>query len=51
MYRRFVDSLFCGTLDQVLEELQRYADLGIEAVFLPSFQRELIASRIIPELG
>lgn len=49
MYRRFVDSLYCGTLDQVMEELQRYADLGIEAVFLPSFQRDLISARIIPE--
>lgn len=49
MYRRFVDSLFCGTLDQVIGELRRYEDLGIEAVFLPSFQRELIAEHIIPE--
>lgn len=49
MYRRFVDSLFCGTLDQVIGELRRYEELGIEAVFLPSFQRELIAQHVIPE--
>lgn len=49
MYRRFVDSLFCGTLDQVIVELRRYEELGIEAVFLPSFQRELIAQHVIPE--
>lgn len=49
MYRRFVDSLFCGTLDDVMAELRRYEDLGIEAVFLPSIQRELIAAHVIPE--
>jgi len=49
MYRRFVDSLYCGTLQQVKDELHRYDDLGVEAVFLPSIQRELIASQIIPE--
>lgn len=49
MYRRFVDSLYCGTLQQVKDELHRYDDLGIEAVFLPSIQRDQIASEIIPE--
>ncbi len=49
MYRRFVESLYCGTLQQVKDELHRYDDLGIEAVFLPSIQRDQIASEIIPE--
>jgi len=50
LYRRFVDSIFCGTLEMVAEELQRYRELGVHALFLPSPQRELIATRIIPEL-
>jgi alkanesulfonate monooxygenase SsuD/methylene tetrahydromethanopterin reductase-like flavin-dependent oxidoreductase (luciferase family) len=51
MYRRFLDSLFCGTVDESIRELKRYEALGIEAVFLPSLQRELISSRILPEFG
>jgi alkanesulfonate monooxygenase SsuD/methylene tetrahydromethanopterin reductase-like flavin-dependent oxidoreductase (luciferase family) len=51
IYQRFVDSLFCGTLEMVIEELKRYEKLGVEAVFVPSMQRELIASEIIPEFG
>ena len=49
MYRRFLNSLFCGTLEMVVEELKRYEALGVEAVMLPSSQRELIATQIIPE--
>jgi alkanesulfonate monooxygenase SsuD/methylene tetrahydromethanopterin reductase-like flavin-dependent oxidoreductase (luciferase family) len=51
IYQRFVDSLYCGTLEMVIEELKRYERLGVEAVFVPSMQRELIASEIIPEFG
>jgi len=49
MYERFVESLYCGTPDMVIEELKRYEALGFEAVFMPSPQRELIATRILPE--
>ncbi len=49
MYTRFVDSLFCGTAEMVVEELKRYEALGVEAVFLPSPQRGLIADEIMPE--
>jgi alkanesulfonate monooxygenase SsuD/methylene tetrahydromethanopterin reductase-like flavin-dependent oxidoreductase (luciferase family) len=51
MYRRFLDSLFCGTVDDTIRELKRYEELGVEAVFLPSIQRELISSRILPEFA
>lgn len=51
MYRRFVDSLFCGTAEMVVEELKRYEALGVEAVFLPSPQRQLIAEKIMPEFN
>ncbi len=49
MYRRFLDSLFCGTVDEVVVELKRYEDLGVEALFFPSIQRELISTQIMPE--
>ncbi|MCZ7530171.1 MAG: LLM class flavin-dependent oxidoreductase [Acidimicrobiia bacterium] len=49
MYRRFLDSLFCGTVGETVEELKRYADLGVEAVFIPSIQREIISTQIMPE--
>lgn len=49
MYKQFVDSLFCGTVGEVIEELRRYEELGVEAVFLPSPQRELLAAEVLPE--
>ncbi len=49
MYQQFIDSLFCGTAEMVIEELKRYEDLGVDAVFLPSPQRELLASQVLPE--
>ncbi len=49
MYRRFVDGIYCGTLEMVTEELKRYEALGVDALFLASPQRELIARKIIPE--
>lgn len=49
LYRRFVESLYCGTIEMVVEELERYEELGVEMVFLPSQQRELIAKEILPE--
>jgi hypothetical protein len=49
IYQRFVDSLFCGTVEMVIEEIKRYEALGIEGIFLPSTQREIIGTKIIPE--
>lgn len=49
LYQRFIRSLFCGTVEMVIEEIRRYQDLGVTAIFLPSQQRELIAKEIIPE--
>jgi len=49
LYQRFVRSLYCGTIEMVVEEFQRYQALGVEMLFLPSQQRELIAKEILPE--
>lgn len=49
LYRRFLDSIFCGTVEMVIEELRRYESLGVEALWVPPAQRELVASAIIPE--
>lgn len=48
IYKRFVDGIFCGTADQVVDELKAYEDAGVEVIFLASLQRELIAEKIIP---
>lgn len=48
IYRRFVDSIFCGTLDMVIEELKRYEDLGIDAVYMGG-DRRFLAEKILPE--
>jgi alkanesulfonate monooxygenase SsuD/methylene tetrahydromethanopterin reductase-like flavin-dependent oxidoreductase (luciferase family) len=48
LYQRFISSLYCGTVEMVVEELQRYEALGVEMVFLPSQQREQIAREILP---
>jgi alkanesulfonate monooxygenase SsuD/methylene tetrahydromethanopterin reductase-like flavin-dependent oxidoreductase (luciferase family) len=49
LYQRFISSLYCGTIEMIVEELKRYEALGLEMVFLPSQQRELIAKEILPE--
>ncbi len=48
-YRRFVDALYCGTVEMVIEELKRYEKLGFEALMVLSPQWELIAEKVIPE--
>ncbi|MAE95945.1 MAG: hypothetical protein CL910_14910 [Deltaproteobacteria bacterium] len=49
LYQRFIQSLYCGTIEMVVEELKRYEALGMEMVFLPSQQHELIAKEVLPE--
>ena len=49
LYERFVSSLYCGTVETVIEELKRYEALGMDMIFLPSQQRETIAKEILPE--
>jgi alkanesulfonate monooxygenase SsuD/methylene tetrahydromethanopterin reductase-like flavin-dependent oxidoreductase (luciferase family) len=49
LYERFTRSLYCGTIEMVVEELKRYEALGMDMVFLPSQQHELIAQEILPE--
>jgi alkanesulfonate monooxygenase SsuD/methylene tetrahydromethanopterin reductase-like flavin-dependent oxidoreductase (luciferase family) len=49
LYERFIRSLYCGTVEMVIEELKRYEALGCEMIFLPSQQRQLISEQILPE--
>lgn len=49
LYERFIRSLFCGTVEMVIEEIKRYEALGCEMIFLPSQQREQISQEILPE--
>ncbi len=49
LYQRFIESLYCGTIEMVVEEMKRYEALGMDMVFLPSSQSELIAKEILPE--
>lgn len=50
LYKRFIDSIYCGTPEMVVEELAAYAELGVEAVFIESNQRDLLAEQVIPHL-
>jgi probable F420-dependent oxidoreductase len=47
-YQRFVESIFCGTADMVIEELRRYEDLGLEALLIQTAQRERFAADVLP---
>ena len=47
IYRRFVESIFCGTVDMVIEELRRYEEIGIDAVSIGG-DKEFIAREILP---
>jgi hypothetical protein len=38
-----------GRREVVVEGLKRYESLGMEMVFLPSQQRELISREVLPE--
>ena len=51
LYRRFVDSIYCGTVEMVVEELKRYETAGIGALFLASPQWAIISGKIMPEFG
>jgi alkanesulfonate monooxygenase SsuD/methylene tetrahydromethanopterin reductase-like flavin-dependent oxidoreductase (luciferase family) len=48
IYQRFVDSLFCGTPEMVIEEIKRYEDLGAVAMQVGSMQREVFAKEVMP---
>lgn len=50
VYRRFVESIFCGTPDGAVEELRRYAAEGVEAVLVATLQRDLFAREVLPHV-
>lgn len=47
VYQRFVDSLFCGTPEMVIEEIKRYEDLGAEAMQVATIQREAFVNEVM----
>lgn len=47
-YQRFVDSIFCGTAEMVVEELRRYERLGLQALLIQTAQRERFATEVLP---
>lgn len=47
-YLRFVDSLFCGTYEMVIEELKHYETLGIHSITVPPIQIEAFSKHILP---
>lgn len=49
LYRRFVDSIYCGTVEMVIDELKLYEKAGIEALYLASPQWAIISGQIMPE--
>lgn len=49
LYKRFVDSLTCGTVEMVVEELKRYEEIGVDCIMIQSTQQELIAQKVLPE--
>ena len=49
IYQRFIDGIFCGTPEMVIEELKRYEALGISAVAAATFQTQVFAEKIMPE--
>lgn len=48
LYQRFISSIYCGTPEMVVEELTGYAELGVEAVFIESNQRDVLSEQVIP---
>ena len=46
--KRFIDSLYCGTPEMIIEQIQRYKDLGIEAITVPPLQMDIFAKDIMP---
>jgi alkanesulfonate monooxygenase SsuD/methylene tetrahydromethanopterin reductase-like flavin-dependent oxidoreductase (luciferase family) len=48
IYQRFVSSIYCGTLDMVIEELKRYEAISMHAVSIGG-NKELMSAKILPE--
>ncbi len=48
LYRRFVESIFCGTPEAAVAEVRRYEEIGVEAMFVSTAQRELFAREVLP---
>jgi len=48
LYKRFVDSIFAGTPEMAIAEIQRYEMLGIEAMYVATGQKDLFAREVMP---
>ncbi|MBI4517607.1 MAG: LLM class flavin-dependent oxidoreductase [Deltaproteobacteria bacterium] len=48
LYQQFVASIFAGTPQMAIAELQRYEMLGIEAMYVATVQKELFVKEVMP---
>jgi alkanesulfonate monooxygenase SsuD/methylene tetrahydromethanopterin reductase-like flavin-dependent oxidoreductase (luciferase family) len=48
LYAQFVESIFAGTPEMVVAEIERYERLGVEAMFVATGQKELFAREVLP---
>jgi len=48
LYKRFVDSIFAGTPETAITEIQRYEMLGIEAMYVATGQKDLFVREVMP---
>jgi len=48
LYVQFVESIFAGTPEMVIAEIERYERLGVEAMFVATGQKELFAHEVLP---
>ena len=48
VYQRFVNSLFCGTPEMVIEEVKRYEALGAQAMSVSTIQRDVFVKEVMP---
>jgi len=47
-YLQFVDSLYCGSYQMVIEELTHYESLGVHSITVPPIQIDAFSKHILP---
>lgn len=48
LYQRFIESIFIGTPEMAIREMQRYEMLGIDAIYIATNQKELFVKEVMP---
>ena len=51
LYRRFVESIFCGTPEMAVAELKRYEAIGVEAVYPATWEGDLFVKEVMPHFS